>query len=147
MLQKDCINDARLADKMAAIHKHAIHKQATTMHQHVVVQHVVVEDELETEIAEKIDYIKGQLSCIMVRFRRIVRHVKKPVGLDDYESRSREDDLQQLKDMYDELKDVETRHPHCTGCNPDFQPNQQAHYHGDGDNADIDNAIDELLKK
>ena len=130
---------------MATIHKHT-----TTMHQHVVVEDVVVEeDELETEIAEKIAYIKGQLSCIMVRFRRIVRHAKKPVGPDDYESREeiREDDLKLLEDMYDELNDVETRHPHCTGCNPDFQPNQQAHYHGDGDNADIDNAIDELLKK
>ena len=117
---------------------------AATVH-----QHVVVEDELDTEIEDTIDRIEGQLSCIMVRFRRIVRSARKIRDDDDYESpeQIRKDDLQQLKDMYDELQEVETKHPHCTGCNPDVQPNQQAHYHGDDDNEDIEKALNELLKK
>ena len=85
----------------------------TTVH-----QHVVVEDELETGIEKTIDDIEGQLCSIMVRFRRIVRSARKIRDDDDYVSPKeiRKDDLQQLKDMYDELQEVETKHPHCTAA-------------------------------
>jgi len=123
-------------------------KMAATVH-----QHVVVEDELETEIEDSIDDIKGQLCSILVRFRRIVRSAIKIRDDADYVSPEeiRKDDLQQLKDMYDELQEVDTKHPHCTGCNPTFQPNQMAHTGGcidaDDDNEDIEKALNELLKK
>lgn len=123
------------------------HQQVATVH-----QHVVVEDELDTEIKETIDDIEGQLYSIMVRFRRIVRNARKIRDDDDYVSSEeiRKDDLKQLKDMYDELQEVETKHPHCTGCNPTFQPNQMAHMGGcidaDDDNTDIEKALNELLK-
>jgi hypothetical protein len=120
------------------------HQQVATVH-----QHVVVEDELDTEIEKTIDDIEGQLYSIMVRFRRIVRSARKI--RDDESFDCRKDDLQQLKDMYDELQEVETKHPHCTGCNPTFQPNQMAHMGGcidaDDDNTDIEKALSELLKK
>ena len=124
------------------------HQQVATVH-----QHVVVEDELDTEIKETIDDIEGQLYSIMVRFRRIVRNARKIRDDDDYVSSEqiRKDDLKQLKDMYDELQEVETKHPHCTGCNPTFQPNQMAHVGGcidaDDDNTDIEKALSELLQK
>lgn len=132
-----------LLKKMAAV----AHQHTTTVH-----QHVVVEDELDTEIKETIDDIKGQLYSIMVRFRRIVRHARNIGDDDDYVSSEeiRKDDLQQLKDMYDELQEVETKHPHCTGCNPTFQANQMAHMGGcidaDDDNTDIEKALSELLE-
>ena len=120
------------------------HQHAATVH-----QHVVVEDELETEIEDTINDIEGQLYSIMVRFRRIVRSARKI--RDDESFDCRKDDLQQLKDMYDELQEVETKHPHCAGCNPTFQPNQMAHMGGcidaDDDNTDIEKALNELLKK
>ena len=130
-------------------------KMAAVAHQHVatVHQHVVLEDELETEIENTINDIEGQLYSIMVRFRRIVRSARKIRDDDDYESPEQihKDDLQQLKDMYDELQEVETKHPHCTGCNPTFQANQLAHMGGcidaDDDNTDIEKALRELLKK
>lgn len=118
-----------------------------------IVQYAVLEDELETEIKDTIDNIEGQLYSIMVRFRRIVRSARKIRDDDDYVSPKeiRKDDLQQLKDMYDELQEVETKHPHCAGCNPTFQSNQMAHMGGcidaDDDNTDIEKALNELLKK
>ena len=129
----------------------AVAHQAT-MHQHVIEhQDVIVENELKTEIDEVVKEIETQLTSIMVRFRRIVRHIDKTNDLLEYEYNDtlQQSDLERLQTMYAELQQVASHYPYCSGCSGDeYMANQQAHtcMTTDDDNTDIDKAIKELIK-
>lgn len=126
----------------------AVAHQAT-MHQHVIEhQGVIVENKLKTEIDEVVKEIETQLNGIMVRFRRIVRHIDKTNDY-EYNDTLQQSDLKRLKTMYDELQQVASNYPYCSGCSGDeYMANQQAHtcMTTDDDNTDIDKAIKELIK-